>query len=96
MEKIAFSHGNGARVQFINDSISDFDFIPDMDNKIIKLTSWTDSTNIAILHFSETNPGEWLFKGKHKEDSVHFYSTKIDIYSLPLFKYRGKIKWFYP
>lgn len=94
-KKLAISQSNGVRVQQMNDSIADFDFKADMQNKIIELTSWVDTTNKAKLHYLESRPGEWLFEGTYKTDSIRFSSTKIDMYSLPLLKDRGKIKWVY-
>lgn len=88
--------GNGVRVQLTNDSIADYDYQVDIPNRIIKFKGWwPDTTTKAKLHYIESKPGEWLFEGIYKTDSVRFSSTKIDIYTLPLLKDRGKIKWTY-
>lgn len=95
-KKLAISQGNGLLVQLMNDSLADYDYQVDTFNKIIKFTAWwPDTTTKAKLHYIESKSGEWLFEGTYKTDSIHFVSTKIDMYSLPLLKDRGKIKWIY-
>lgn len=92
-KKVAISQSNGVRVQQMNDTIADYDFKADMQKNMIELTSWTNSKNKAKLHFLKSTPGEWLFEGTYGADSIRFSATKVDLYSLPLLKDRGKIKW---
>ena len=80
----------------MNDSLADYDYQVDVTNRIIKFTAWwPDTTTKAKLRYIENKPGEWLFEGTYKTDSVRFSSTKINIGSLPLLKTRGRIKWTY-
>jgi hypothetical protein len=95
-KKLAISQGNGLLLQLMNDSLADYDYQVDIPNRIIKLKAWwPDTTTMANLHYVESRPSEWLFEGTYKTDSIRFLSTKIDMYSLPLLKGRGKIKWTY-
>jgi hypothetical protein len=95
-KKLAISQGNGIQVQLMNDSLTDYDYQVDVLNRIITLKAWwPDTTTKAKLHYLESGSSEWLFEGIYKTDSIRFSSTKIEMYSLPLLKGRGKIKWVY-
>jgi len=91
-KKLAFNQFNYLQVLLKNDSVSGYVFEPDLANRIISLKSLSDTTIKVKLHYTETKSNEWLFYGTCKSDSIRFSASKIDMYSLPLFKDRGKIK----
>lgn len=83
------------KIEWANDSCAYFSIKVDTSTKTLELNAWTDTSGKAILHYKEIKSNEWIFQGTYKTDSIRFSSTKIDMYSLPLLKGRGKIKWVY-
>jgi hypothetical protein len=94
-KKLAFNQFNYLQVLLKNDSVSGYVFEPDLANRIVSLKSLSDTAIKVKLHYMETKSNEWLFYGTYKSDSIRFSASKIDMYSLPLLKDRGKIKWTY-
>lgn len=94
-KKFAIDQFYDCYILLMNDSMATFHFKADIGNSTIEFTSGSDTTIKEKLHYVESKPAEWLFEGTYKTDSIRFSATKIDMYSLPLLKGRGKIKWTY-
>jgi uncharacterized membrane protein YphA (DoxX/SURF4 family) len=79
-------------IQLLNDSIAEYSFKIDTIKKIIDLSSLTNSKIKATLHYTNFKPGEWLFEGTFKNDSICFTSKKI-MKKFTLEKGYGKTIW---
>lgn len=95
-KQMAIDPFDDMKIKWTNDSCAYFSIKIDTSTQTLELNGWmSDTLSKAILHYKETKPNEWIFQGTYKTDSIHFSSNKIDMYSLPLLKDRGKIKWMY-
>jgi len=92
-QKIAITKDNYASIQFMNGSAFYYGLQINSVPQTLELTSWSDSTFNSKLHYTITQPDEYLFEGNYKKDSIRIITKKINMKNYPLLKNNGKIKW---
>lgn len=65
-------------VKYMNDKLERIGLRPDTVDKTVTLFSFADTSRKSLLHYTQPNQGELIFRGRLGEDSIHIHMKKFD------------------